>query len=252
MRFTALVIFSFITLVSLVQAAPDEDKLGKQRGYPIGTGATWYDDESVRVGSYTHQAEIKGIYRGKPNVLQPSAKPMPLAKAAQEPDIRWNVKDAHGLTVDDYLARQRIMGLLVVKDGVIQIERYQYDRKPTDHFTSNSMAKSIASLAVGIALREGRIKSLDDNAERFAPQLKGSVYGETTIRNLLRMASGQKYGRPTTARAIRHDSATWWRPKASKPRRRWSRSAYASRGPNSITPARKRRCSPLSCAARPA
>ena len=45
--------------------------------------------------------------------------------------------------VDDFLARQRIMGLLIVKDGVIQVERYQYDRKPTDRFTSQSMAKSI-------------------------------------------------------------------------------------------------------------
>jgi CubicO group peptidase (beta-lactamase class C family) len=192
-RFTVLVVFQLAAFVSLVSAAPDEDKLGKARGYPIGNGANWYDEESVRVGSFSHQAEIKGIFHGKPNVLQPSARPMPLAKAAQEPDIRWNAKDAPGLKVDDYLARQRITGLIVVKDGLIQIERYQYDRKPADRFTSHSMAKSITALAVGIAQQEGLIKSLDDNAVRYAPKLKGSIYGETTIRNLLRMASGQKY-----------------------------------------------------------
>ena len=118
---------------------------------------------------------------------------MPLPAAAHEPAFRWNAKDAKGLSVDDLLARQRIMGLLVIKDGVVQVERYQYNRKATDRFTSNSMAKSITGLAVGLALQEGRIKSLDDLAEVYAHKLKGTIYGETTIRNLLRMASGAKY-----------------------------------------------------------
>jgi CubicO group peptidase (beta-lactamase class C family) len=193
MKRAALFALLLMTFTPFAQAAPDEDRLGKQRGYPIGNGATWYYDESVRVGSFTHQAEIKGIFHGGVNVLQASSKPMPLPTAGLEPQIRWNAKDARGLTVDDYLARQRIMGLIVVKDGVVQLERYQYDRKATDRFTSNSMAKSIAALAVGIAQREGLIKSLDDTAERYAPGLKGTILGETTLRNLLRMASGMKY-----------------------------------------------------------
>jgi CubicO group peptidase (beta-lactamase class C family) len=118
---------------------------------------------------------------------------MPMFRATQEPDIRWNAKGASNLTVDDYLARQRIMGLIVVKDRVVQVERYQYDRKASDRFTSNSMAKSITALAVGIAQRESLIDSLDDVAERYAPQLQGSVVGNTTVRNLLRMASGMTY-----------------------------------------------------------
>jgi CubicO group peptidase (beta-lactamase class C family) len=97
------------------------------------------------------------------------------------------------LTVDDYLNRQRVMGLMIVKDGVIQLERYQYDRKSTHRFLSNSMAKSIAALAVGIALGEGKIRSLDDKAVTYAPEIAGTLYGETTVRNLLRMASGARF-----------------------------------------------------------
>ncbi|HET7763650.1 MAG TPA: serine hydrolase [Burkholderiales bacterium] len=190
-RPVALLILSAVASAAL--AAPDEDKLGKRRGYPIGNAASWYYDESVRVGSFTHQAEIKGIYRGEVHTLQPSSKPMPLPRAAQEPGFRWNAKDARGLSVDDYLARQRIMGLLVVKDGMVQLERYQYERKPSDRFTSQSMAKSITALAIGIAQRDGLIKSLDDAAERYAPEIKGTVLGQTTLRNLMRMASGIKY-----------------------------------------------------------
>jgi CubicO group peptidase (beta-lactamase class C family) len=179
-----------------VQAAPDEDKLGKGEGYPVaGTGAgkyrNWYFDERVRVGSFTHQAEISGLFHGGVNELKASPRPLALPRAPAEPAYRWGPE--RDLTVDDFLARQRIMGLLIVKDGVIQVERYQYERKPSDPFTSNSMAKSITSLAVGIALGEGRIASLDDRAERYATKLRGSVFGETTIRNLLRMAVGAKY-----------------------------------------------------------
>jgi CubicO group peptidase (beta-lactamase class C family) len=192
-RGVALLVLLGAAYASAVLAAPDEDKLGKQRGYPIGTAATWYYDESVRVGSFSHQAEIKGILRGEVHTLQPSSKPMPLPRADREPDFRWNAREARNLSVTDYLARQRIMGLLVVKDGVVQLERYQYDRKASDRFTSQSMAKSITALAVGIAQREGLIKSLDDPAERYAPGIKGTVLGQTTLRNLMRMASGMKY-----------------------------------------------------------
>lgn len=174
-------------------AAPDEDKLGKQQGYPIGTAANWFFDESVRVGSFTHQGEIPHIGGGGVNVLEPSMRPLPLPVAAREPAFRWGIGAERNLTVDDYLHRQRVMGLMIIKDGVIQVERYQYDRKPTHRFLSNSMAKSIAALAVGMALGEGKIRSLDDKALVYAPELTGTLYGETTVRNLLRMASGARF-----------------------------------------------------------
>jgi hypothetical protein len=39
---------------SVAIAAPDEELLGKSKGYPMGTRANWYIDESVRVGSYSN------------------------------------------------------------------------------------------------------------------------------------------------------------------------------------------------------
>ena len=182
-----------LTIPHVVLAAPDEDKLGKAQGYPIGTVSNWFYDETVRVGSFSAQSDIPGIFNGKVNYLAPSNKPMILGRAEKEPAIRWNAGTDKNLTVDDYLARQRIMGLMIVKDGVIQVERYQYDRKPSHRFLSNSMVKSITSLAIGFAQQEGKIHSLDDRAEIYAPKLAGTLYGATSIRNLLRMASGAKF-----------------------------------------------------------
>ena len=178
---------------STALAAPDEEALCKPRGYPVGTARNWFFDECVRVGSFTHQAEIPGIFFGSVNAMQPAAMPLVLGKADLEPPYRWSVGGQPGLTVDDYLNRQRVMALLVIKDGVIQVERYQYDRTADHRFLSNSMAKTVTALAIGLAHREGRIRSLDDRAETYAPKLAGTLYGDTTVRNLLRMASGAKF-----------------------------------------------------------
>ena len=192
MKIVAVALTAVVIIGSIAQAAPDEQKLGRDAGYPVGTAArkSFLDNESMRVGSFTHHGEIPGLYNGKANVLKRADRPMPLPSAVPETDYRWGIGQLQGLGVNDYLARQRIMGLMVIKDGVIQLERYQYARTATHRFTSQSMAKSLTALAVGIALNEGKIKSLDDRADSYALKLKGTLLGETTIRNLLRMASG--------------------------------------------------------------
>jgi CubicO group peptidase (beta-lactamase class C family) len=177
----------------LAGAAPDEARLGKARAYPVGTARNWFFDESVRVGSFTAQAGIAGIANGSANTLAASDHPMPLPRADEEPSYRWALREEGNLSVDDYLSRHRIMGLLIIKDGVVQVERYQYERKPGQRFVSHSMAKSIVSLAIGIALREGRIRSLEDRADDYAAELAGTLLGETTLHNLLLMATGARY-----------------------------------------------------------
>ncbi len=178
---------------ALAPSAPDDWKLGRAEGYPAGTARNWFTDESVRVGSFSSQGEIPGIAGGRAHALAPASRPMPLPRAKDEPAYRWRVGSEQGLTVDDYLARQRVMGLLIVKDGVVQVERYQYGRTAEHRFVSMSMAKSITSLAVGMALAEGRIASLDDAASTYAPAIAGTLLGGTSIRHLLRMASGARY-----------------------------------------------------------
>lgn len=177
----------------LAHAEPNESALCKAQGYPVGTARTWFMDPCVRVGSFSHHAEIPGIFGGVANVMQAATAPLALPKVLQEPAFRWKADGQSGLTVDDYLGRQPAMALLVIKDGVIQVERYQYGRTAEHRFLSNSMAKTITAMAVGLALREGSIKSLDDRADVYAPTLAGTLYGEASLRNLLRMSSGAKF-----------------------------------------------------------
>src|SRR5262245_29492530 len=52
------------------------------------------------------------------------------------------------------------------------------------------MAKTITALLIGIALKEGAIRSIDDVAEIYVPGLKDTEYGRTPIKALLQMSSG--------------------------------------------------------------
>ena len=165
-------------------AAPDEDLLGKAAGYPIGTRANWFYDEGVRVGSFSNADKILPHY-----TLAKSTTPLPLSTTAAAPKIEYRFEN-QSYSLDDFLARQRVTGFLLIRDGEVLAERYQYDRNAEHRFVSHSMAKSIVSLAVGMALAEKKIASLDDTIAKYVPELAGNPYGETTIRNMLRMASG--------------------------------------------------------------
>jgi CubicO group peptidase (beta-lactamase class C family) len=167
-------------------AEPDEARLGKDGGYPVGTTlGNWYDNP-YRVGSWSAMDRVPGVRVAR---VQPAAQPRTLERMADAPAIRYRYRNL-GYTLDEYLDRQRTTGLLVLKDGRIAAERYRYGRTEDARFLSFSMAKSVTSLLVGVAQARGHIASLDDTAQTYAKDLAGTPYGATPIRHLLRMASG--------------------------------------------------------------
>ena len=89
--------------------------------------------------------------------------PSRLARASVEPALSY-MYDGQKRTIDDYLARNPTTGLLVARDDTILVERYQYGRNDRHRFTSASMAKTVTAMLIGIAISEGRIRSLDDPA----------------------------------------------------------------------------------------
>ena len=160
-------------------AAPDEEALGKSKGYPVCPNAKGsFSPESCLIGVMSH---YHVVYPSR--VVKKSDSPRPLQRAAQAP----------ALGVDKFLDENRNTGLLVMRGDSILAERYQYDRKPEHLFASMSMAKTVVAMLVGIALAEKKIGSIDDLAEKYVPDLKGHPYGETPIRHLLTMTSGVKF-----------------------------------------------------------
>jgi CubicO group peptidase (beta-lactamase class C family) len=175
-----------LVLSSTAFAAPNEEALGKAEGYPLCAAAQASQPRCL-IASVSRMDEIFPAHK-----VAKGADVRPLKRAAAEPRLTYGTTFGSA-TLDEYLARNRTTGLLVMKDDTILFERYQYDRKPEQRMASYSMAKTVVSMLVGIALHEGRIKSLDDRAEAYVPELKGTPYGETPLRHLLSMSSGVRF-----------------------------------------------------------
>jgi CubicO group peptidase (beta-lactamase class C family) len=95
--------------------------------------------------------------------------------------------------VDGYMKDQRTAGLVIVQDGKVRLEKYGLDFSAQGRWTSFSVAKSFTSTLVGAAIKDGYIKSVDDKVSAYIPDLKGSVYDDVSIRQLLTMQSGVKW-----------------------------------------------------------
>ncbi len=167
------------------RAEPDEERLGKAQGYPLGNAATWYNNPN-RVGAWSALDKVPGV---RTRTVARAAQASALPSAAQPPAISYRYRNIR-YTLADYLERQRATGLLVLRNGEIIAEHYRYGRRDDARFLSFSMAKSVTSLLVGQAHARGLIASLDDPAEKYVTALAGSPYGATTVRQLLRMSSG--------------------------------------------------------------
>ena len=98
-----------------------------------------------------------------------------------------------GIDVDAYMQNQRTAALIIIQDGKIRLEKYGLGFNADGRWTSFSVAKSFTSTLVGAAIKDGSIKSIDDKVSDYIPDLKGSVYDDVTIRQLLTMTSGVKW-----------------------------------------------------------
>ncbi|MGO3183233.1 MAG: serine hydrolase domain-containing protein [Aequorivita sp.] len=93
-------------------------------------------------------------------------------------------------TLDSYMNDNHIGGVIVLKDNKIRLEEYADGVDKETVWTSFSMAKSVSSMLLGVALKEGDIESLDDSLQKYILELKDHDYGKVTVRQLLTMTSG--------------------------------------------------------------
>src|SRR6266566_2614442 len=165
---------------------PDAEAFGASLGYPKGNAVTFWRAR-YRVGAYS---DLDEIFRGR-HIRK--ARPFLRLVRVAEPHITFSSFRGADLTLDDYLSRYPTTGLLIARGDTIFVERYQYRRTDQHRFTSWSMAKTVTAMLIGIAIDEGRIRSVDDLAAAYVPALAGTEYGRTSLRHLLQMSSGVRF-----------------------------------------------------------
>jgi CubicO group peptidase (beta-lactamase class C family) len=88
--------------------------------------------------------------------------------------------------------RNSTLSIVMVERGQLVYERY---RAPSGSQVPNfswSMSKSLTAYTIGAMSCSGQIPDLNQPGQSYSPDLRGTVYGEATVKNLLTMSSGVK------------------------------------------------------------
>ena len=93
-------------------------------------------------------------------------------------------------SLEDFIQTFKIAGLIVIRDGVILYESYDFGNDETTKWVSFSVTKSVTSMLLGAAIKDGHIKSVEDKVTIYLPQLLNSNYQDVSIKQVLQMSSG--------------------------------------------------------------
>jgi len=155
---------------------------------------TWNQTERV-VG-------FRNDYRSYPGDVFKHGAAFPLPYVQRDLSKASYVFNKKKYLLTDYLKRNDVAGMLVLKDGKIAYEYYGAGNNKTTLWTSRSVGKSVVSTLVGIALQERKISSLDDKLVKYNPALRGTAWELVTLRQLIQHTSGvewsENYEDPTS------------------------------------------------------
>jgi CubicO group peptidase (beta-lactamase class C family) len=102
--------------------------------------------------------------------------------------------DVRRISFGQYLTEHAVLAFVVIRRDTIVYERYRDGFTASTIHTSFSVAKSVLSALVGIAVGEGKIRSLDDAVSNYVPELRGrAAFEGVTVRHLLDMKSGLRF-----------------------------------------------------------
>lgn len=99
--------------------------------------------------------------------------------------------------------KTRSVALLVWHRGALRYEKYWSPFDANTRTNPNSMHKTVLALAIGAAVTDGVIPSLDSKASRWLTEWQNDVRRDITIEDLLRMHSGIELPRFGTWRATK-------------------------------------------------
>lgn len=94
---------------------------------------------------------------------------------------------------EEYIKKNKTVAFLIIENDTIQYENYWRKYEESSIVASFSMAKSITSILVGIAIDEGLIQSVNEPITNYVPELKKKGFSKVTIEHLLQMTSGIKF-----------------------------------------------------------
>jgi CubicO group peptidase (beta-lactamase class C family) len=97
-------------------------------------------------------------------------------------------------SLDDYLEGSKTAGFIVIRNDSVIYEKYNKYYQESSIFNIFSVTKVFITTLVGIAIDEGKIRSIDQAITEYIPELRDRKgFNEITIRHLLLHTSGIEF-----------------------------------------------------------
>jgi CubicO group peptidase (beta-lactamase class C family) len=122
--------------------------------------------------------------------IEAAGSPFPLADQPQDFSTLSYEVEGESFPLSHFLTMSYSKGLIVVREGKVLLEHYGDGHDRNTRWVSFSVAKSVTSMLIGAAIRDGYIESVDEPVANYLPRFRGTPYEESTIRNVLQMSSG--------------------------------------------------------------
>ncbi len=170
--------------------------------------ATLISGSSCHVARYVwwNFADIDDCRKFPANAIQPSSGSISLIGSVIS--VVPVVFDPEGEKIADFdvfLEKNHTVAFIILRNDTIIYEKYFDGYNRSSMLPSFSVAKSVVSALVGIAIGEGKIRSVDQPVTDFIPELKDVRFRQVTLKHLLEMRSGigfvEEYGNPFSGMA---------------------------------------------------
>ena len=119
------------------------------------------------------------------------AQPWPLASTYNKQTLDTNTANE--------LSRERSVAYLVIHHDSLVYEAYWDGYSDSSLSNSFSMSKSVIGMLTGVAMKEGKIKSLDQTVGEFIPEYASNSKGKLTLRNLITMSAALSWDEAYTS-----------------------------------------------------
>ena len=178
----------FLFFLSNFLISAETPKLGDQPAQSI----LFWDTEKKIEGF----KNIRGLLPTR--IINKSDYPLSLSYGLDDfSDISYRYKN-NTYTIQDYINKFKVGGLIILRNGKILHEEYNFGNNQESRWISFSVTKSVTSMLLGAAIKDGFIKNVEESVVTYLPHLIDSSYKDVTIKQVLHMSSGIKWNEDYT------------------------------------------------------
>ena len=102
------------------------------------------------------------------------------------------LNSSESMTWEESLSKNYTDGILILHKGKIVYEKYFGELKPDGVHAAMSVSKTLTGTLGALLVEEGKLDENNTGAD-YVPELKGSAFGDATIRQILDMTTGLNY-----------------------------------------------------------